>query len=231
MDAAVTDRTAMIAVLGEILDKSEISLEDMVRIGKKHGIPVMVDAAAERPDVPDIYIKAGVDLVTYSGGKCLRAPQCTGILLGRKDLVQAAFLNISPHHSLGRPMKVGKEEIMGALAAMEVWVHGRDHQAEWKEWERKLKYISDAITSIPAVTTRITLPERRSNMAPSLSISWDQGRVRITPQVVHEQLLAGEPSIHIPANGNDLSIMSYMMEPGDEIPVARRLQEILSRAV
>ena len=85
---------------------------------------------------------------------------------GRRELVEAAFLNISPHHSLGRPMKVGKEEIMGALAAMELWVNGRDHEAEWKEWERKLNYVSDAIRSVPTVTTKVTLPGRRSNDAP-----------------------------------------------------------------
>jgi D-glucosaminate-6-phosphate ammonia-lyase len=231
MEAAVNDHTAMIDVWGEVLEDSNISLEDMVSIGKKYGIPILVDAAAERPDVPDRYIMAGVDLVAYSGGKCLRGPQSTGLLLGRKDLVQAAYLNMSPHHALGRPMKVGKEEIMGLLAALELWIHGRDHKAEWKEWERKLKHISDAITSISTVTTEVRQPTRRSNVAPSLFIAWDQNVVKITPRELHEQLYEGEPAIDMPYSGRGMTIMSYMLEEGDEIPVGRRLNEILSQAI
>ena len=231
MEAAVNDHTVMIAVLGEILDRSDISLEDMVRIGKKHNIPVMVDAAAERPDVPNVYIKAGVDLVAYSGGKCLRGPQCAGLLLGRKDLVKAAFLNISPHHSVGRPMKVGKEEIMGTLASMEMWVNRRDHKAEWKEWERKLRYISEKVTSISTVKPEIILPQLRSNVAPRLSITWNQKMVKISPGEVRKKLFSGNPCIEMPASRNGMSIMSYMLEPGDEMPVGRRLYEVLSQAV
>lgn len=230
MEAAINDRTAMISVLGEILDQSEIPLEDMVSLGKKRGIPVMVDAAAERPDVPDRYVKAGADLVAYSGGKCLRGPQGTGILLGRKDLVKAAFLHVAPHHALGRPMKAGKEEIMGALAAMEMWVHGRDHKAEWKEWERKLDHISRAIAPVPSVGTKVNNPDLRSNVAPTLSIFWDRGVVKIAPREVSEQLYNGEPAIEMPFDENGLTIMSYMLEPGDEAQVGRRLREVLSNA-
>jgi len=231
MEAAINDSTAMISVLGEILDQSEISLEAMVSCGKKHGIPVMVDAAAERPDVPDRYIKEGADLVAYSGGKCLRGPQGAGILLGRKDLVKAAFLNVSPHHAVGRPMKVGKEGIMGTLAAMEMWVHGRDHKAEWREWERKLTSISNKINFIPSVFSKMNNPELRSNVAPTLSISWDQKIVKITPREASEQLYDGEPAIEMPFEDAGLTIMSYMLEPGDELWVGRRLYEVLSQAV
>jgi L-seryl-tRNA(Ser) seleniumtransferase len=231
MEAAANDRTAMIAVLGEILDQSEISLEDIIALGKKRGIPVLVDAAAERPDVPDRYIKAGADLVAYSGGKCLRGPQGGGILLGRKDLVQAAFLNISPHHALGRPMKAGKEEIMGTLAAMEMWVHGRDHKAEWQQWERTLDHIRQKIASIRSVVTKINSPTLRSNVAPTLSISWDQKAINITPREASDQLYSGEPAIEMPFEDTGLTIMSYMLEPGDEVQVGRRLAEVLSGAV
>ena len=231
MDARVSERTAMLDVWGEVLGDSAIKLNDIVSIGKKHGIPVMVDAAAERPDVPNCYIQAGVDLVCYSGGKCIRGPQSAGLLLGRKDLVQAAFLNIAPHHALGRPMKVGKEEIMGMLTAVEMWVHGRDHKAEWTEWERKLKYISDAVTTISSVKTEVQQPDRPSNNAPRLAITWDQNTVKISPQKVYEDLYDGEPGIEMPYSGRGMSIMSYMLEEGDEIPVAMRLKEILSKAV
>ena len=231
METKVSERTSMIDVWSEVLHRSTIKLADMVRIGKKHGIPVMVDAAAERPDVPNVYLEACVDLVCYSGGKCMRGPQSAGLLLGRKDLCQAAFLNISPHHALGRPMKVGKEEIMGMLAATEMWVNGRDHNAEWKEWDRKLKHISDAVTPIPTVQTTVVQPDRPSNYAPRLSITWDQNKVKISPREVNERLYNGDPGIEMPYNGKGMSIMSYMLESGDEVPVARRLKEVLSSAV
>ncbi len=231
MDAAINERTAMLPVLGDQSDRGNILLEDIVRLGKKHDVPVMVDAAAERPDVPNIYLEAGADLVAYSGGKCLRGPQSSGLLLGRKDLCQAAFLNLSPHHSLGRPMKCGKEEIMGLLAAVDLWINGRDHDAEWKEWLRRFEYITEQFSPIPSVKTEVVNPTMRSNDAPRLSITWDQVNVKITPGEVAKQLDEGEPRIQMPAGRNGMTIMSYMMEQGDEIAVAGRLREILSGAV
>ena len=231
MDAAVTGNTAMIAVLGEVLDRSTVKLEDAVAIGRKHGIPVLVDAAAERPDVPNIYIEGGADLVAYSGGKCLRGPQASGLLLGRKDLCRAAFLNVSPHHALGRPMKVAKEEVMGALAAIDLWINGRDHEAEWKEWERILAYIGDEIKGIPSVKTEKMLPHLRSNIAPTLAITWDEAIVGITSGEVRNQLLDGRPRIEMPGHRDGLLIMPYMMESGEEVMVAKRLKEVLNAAV
>ncbi|MFC1552013.1 aminotransferase class V-fold PLP-dependent enzyme [Candidatus Latescibacterota bacterium] len=231
MGKNVNDKTAMIAVLGEVLDTSSIKLEEIVRLGKKSGVPVLVDGAAERPDVPDRYIQAGADLVCYSGGKCLRGPQSGGLLLGRKDLVKAAYLNMAPHHSLGRPMKVGKEEIMGTLAAMEMWVNGRDHDEEWEEFLRKLNYIGDTVKTIDTVSAEIRLPTRRSNYAPTLLITWDQKIVKIAPGKVSDLLYEGSPGIEIPTNSRGMTIMSYMLEEDDEIPVARRLHEVLSSAV
>jgi len=229
MEAGVNDRTAMISVFGDVCDKGPIFLDDMVAIGKKYNVPVMVDAAAERPDVPNVYLQAGADVVVYSGGKCLRGPQCSGLVLGRKDILQAAFLNSAPHHALCRPMKVGKEEIMGLLAAVELWINGRDHEAEWSEWERRLHYISDCITIIPTVKTKVVLPGR-SNVAPTLSITWEQNNVKITPREIQKILLNGEPRIQVPLSGRGLSIMPYMMEHGEERTVGERLHEVLSSA-
>lgn len=229
MEAKVSDRTAMIDVFGHMCDGGPITLQDMVAIGKKYNIPVVVDAAAERPDVPNVYLQAGVDVAIYSGGKCLRGPQCSGLALGRKDILQAAFLNNAPHHALGRPMKVGKEEIMGLLAAVEMWINGRDHDAEWKEWEGWITTISDRITSIPTVTTEVAQPSR-SNVAPTLSIAWDVNTVKVTNRDVQKTLLDGEPRIQIPLRGDGLSVMPYMMSPGEDEIVARRLHEVLSGA-
>ncbi len=230
-EAAFSDKTAMICVLGDQSDRGAFMLDDIIRVAKKHNIPVFVDAAAERPDVPDLYLEAGADLVGYSGGKCLRGPQSSGILMGRKDLCKAAFLNLSPHHALGRPMKCGKEEIMGCLAALEMWINGRDHEAEWKEWLRRFDYISAALANIPSVRTEVVEPTMRSNYAPRLSITWEQDAVGISPDNVAFKLDEGVPRIQMSPSRNGMMIMSYMMEDGDEIPVASRLKEILTAAM
>ena len=231
MERAAGDKTAMIFVLGEALDNGRITFEEIVAIGKRHSIPVLVDAAAERPDVPNRYLQGGADLVAYSGGKCLRGPQSAGLLLGRKDLCRAAFLNMSPHHAFGRPMKVDKGEVIGLLTAVDMWVNHRDHKAEFREWERKLNYIGNRAAKIPTVTFTVNQPTRRSNVAPTMDISWDRSRVKITPDEANGQLSEGNPRIYMSLSGKGLSIMSYMMEKGDEVVVARRIAEVLSKAV
>ncbi len=232
MDRRAGAKTAAIYLLGEGLDGDPgITLEQVVTVGKKHGIPIIVDAAAEQPNVPNMYLRAGCDLVTYSGGKCLRGPQSAGLLLGRKDLIQAAFLNNAPHHAFGRPMKVGKEEIVGLVAAVDMWINHRDHAAERREFERKLNHIRDRVTVIPTVAAVINQPAGRSNVAPTMEISWDRNRVKIAPADAFTRLRDGDPRIFTSATAKGLYIMSYMMEKGDEIVVAKRIAEILSKAV
>ncbi|MFC1693189.1 aminotransferase class V-fold PLP-dependent enzyme [Candidatus Latescibacterota bacterium] len=229
MEAAINEKTAMIFVLGRSLDGERgpsIPLKEFVRIGKKYGVPVFVDASAERFDYPNSYIKTGVDLVAYSGGKHLEGPQCTGILLGRKDLIQAAIKNMAPNMGFGRPMKVGKEEIMGVLAAAELWSK-RDHDKEWKEMERMLQYIADQLKDIPSIVTEIVPPQGRSNHYPRLLINWDENIVRITPAEVRKQLHDGEPSIDCPGN----TVIPPTMRTGEEIFVGKRFREILSVAL
>jgi D-glucosaminate-6-phosphate ammonia-lyase len=228
--SAVNDRTAMITILGDSEDRNGVSLEEMVEAGKERGIPVLVDAAAERPDVPNYYLKKGVDVVAYSGGKCLRGPQCSGLALGRKDLLWAAWLNSAPHHALGRSMKVGKEEIMGLLAAVEMWVKHRDHKAEWNQWESWLQRISSEITQVPGVKSEVVTPGR-SNVAPTLSIRWDAQQVKINGPELKQQLNESSPRIWVPlGREGSISIQPYMMEPGEDQIVARRLRELLSAA-
>lgn len=229
LEAAIGEQTAMIAVFGDAGDRGTISVEEMARIGHKRGVPTFVDAAAERPDVPNRYIVEGADAVAYSGGKCLRGPQASGLVLGRKDLLQAAFLNGAPHHALARPMKAGKEEIMGLLAAVEQWVV-RDHEAEWKEWERRLRVIADAISDIPSIRTEVEQPGR-SNVAPVLAIRWDPDTVRMSPEEARKQLYEGDPRIEMPTNEGGLSVMPYMMEADEEVVVAGRLREVLEGVV
>lgn len=222
LEATLDSRTAMLATMGE---SAELPVAEMARIGHAHGVPLLVDAAAERPDVPNRYLAAGADAVAYSGGKCLRGPQASGLVLGRKELLQAAFLNGAPHHALGRPMKAGKEEIMGLLAAVEQWVR-RDHAAEWREWERRLAVIEAAVTAFPSVTTAIRQPGR-SNVAPVLRVSWEPEQLGLTGLELKRQLADGEPRIEVFASPDGFSIMPYMMEEGEDAIVARRCTEIL----
>ncbi len=224
--AALNERTAMLFVFGDAEERGQITVKEMAELGHEHGIPTFVDAAAERPDVPNWYLEQGADAVAYSGGKCLRGPQASGLVLGRKDLLQNAFLNGAPHHALARPMKAGKEEIMGLLAAAEQWVK-RDHKAEWKEWERRLGVITEAVKDVDSVTTAIRQPGR-SNVAPVLEINWDVKTVGMSGTDAASQLSKGEPRIELDGNANGISIMPYMMEEGEDEIVAARLGAVLN---
>lgn len=226
LEAAIGDDTAMLFVFGDAAERGQISVKEMADLGHDHGVPTFVDAAAERPDVPNWYLEQGADAVAYSGGKCLRGPQGAGLILGRKDLLQAAFANGSPHGSIGRPMKVDKEEIMGLLAAVEQWV-ARDHEAEWREWERRLQVISDAVTQFPSVATSVSQPGR-SNVTPHMSIAWDADAVGVSPTRVRELLSKGDPRIEISGGEGGLSVNPYMMEDGEEQIVSQRLVEALT---
>lgn len=224
--SALRPNTAMVMLLGETVPRHPLPLEEMVAAAHQKGIPVLVDAAAERLTIPNVYLSKGVDLVGYSGGKCFRGPQCSGLLLGRKDLVQAAWLNSAPHHAFGRSMKVGKEEIMGMLAAVEAWVK-RDHDAEWKQWEGWLATIREKVSSVPTVKTEILQPRGPSNYAPQLRIAFDPDKIGATGEEIAEALMAGEPRVVVPAGPNSLTVMPYMMMPGDDAIAAARIHQML----
>jgi len=224
--AAVGERTAMVAITGDQAHMGRISVEDTISVARERGVPCLVDAAAERPDVPNRYLALGADAVAYSGGKCLRGPQASGLVLGRKDLLQAAFLNSAPHHGVGRPMKAGKEEIMGLLAAVEAWVLGRDHAAEWRMWEGYLERIAAAVRALPSVTTTIRQPGI-ANVAPNLAITWEPAALACTPAQVHAALWDGEPRIGVHLIEGGVLVNPYMLEDGDAEIIARRLSELL----
>ena len=226
LEAAYSEKTAMIFLFGDASERGEISVKQMADSGRAHGVPTFVDAAAERPDVPNEYLSQGIDVVAYSGGKCLRGPQASGMVLGRKDLLQAAFANGCPNAYIGRPMKAGKEEIMGLLAAVEQW-GVRDHQAEWKEWERRLQVITDAVNAFKSVTTSVRTP-RPSNVAPHLTISWDAEKLGVSPPQVRQQLSESDPRIEMSGGADGVTINPYMMEDGEELIVAKRLTQAMS---
>lgn len=235
--AAFNAKTVMVMVLAGPGDRGPLGLDKLAPIAREHKVPVLVDAAAERLNIPNIHLRDGADLVAYSGGKCLRGPQAAGLLLGRKDLIQAAWIHSAPHHAFGRPMKAGKEEILGMLAAVEMWVQ-RDHRAEWAEWEGWLRTIAKAVTAVPGVTTEMLQPNSLSNNAPQLRIRWDGERLGVCGKTIEKTLLDGEPRIIVGGamghrrtgvKESSLTIMPYMMMPGDAAIVAGRVAALLAK--
>ena len=235
LEPAFNERTAMVYILGGPGDDGPLGTRAVSEVAKRKNVPVIVDAAAEILTMPNVHLQNGATAVAYSGGKCIRGPQAAGLLLGEKNLLQAAWLNSAPHHAFGRSLKVGKEEIMGMLAAVEMWVK-RDHQAEWKQWEGWLETIAASVKKIDGVTTRVTQPASLSNHSPSLIIQWDGARLGITGQELSKLMLDTEPRIILAgARGSrsgdpasSASILPYMMIPGDEKVVAERLYAALS---
>ncbi|MGH8247702.1 MAG: aminotransferase class V-fold PLP-dependent enzyme, partial [Gammaproteobacteria bacterium] len=235
LEGSFSPRTAMVYVLASPNDLGPFGLEPIAKAAHERGVPVFVDAAAEGL-TPEVHLSRGADLVAYSGGKAIRGPQCAGLLLGRKDLCYAAWLNSAPHHAFGRSLKVGKEEIIGMLTAVEMW-HKRDHAAEWKVWEARLAEIGRQVAKVPGVTTEVSQPTGLSNRAPQLRIKWDGGKLGISGKELFDELLAGEPRINL-ANStgtrrerlseSSVSVMPWMMHPGDEKIVAARLYQVLS---
>jgi D-glucosaminate-6-phosphate ammonia-lyase len=238
LESAFNERTAMVYILGGRGDDGPLGTRAISQVAKKWNVPVIVDAAAEILTLkPNVHLERGATAVAYSGGKCIRGPQAAGLLLGEKTLLQAAWLNSAPHHAIGRSMKVGKEEIMGMLAAAEMWVK-RDHKAEWRQWEAWLDYISERVKKIDGVTTQVRQPnEGLSNRSPGLTIQWDGAKLGITGTEVSKLLLDSEPRVVLAgtngmrpgAMASSASIVPYMMMPGDEKVVADRLHAALSK--
>jgi hypothetical protein len=180
-----------------------------------------------------VHLQNGATLVAYSGGKCLRGPQTGGLLLGRKDLVRAAWVHSAPHHGVMRALKVGKEDAIGMLMAVEMWLQ-RDHDAEWKRWSAWLDHIAQRVSSIAGVTTTVVQPNGLSNRTPSLRILWDRQKLGLAGDAVVRALLEGDPRIATAAAGGappltGVSVTPYMMAAGDERIVADRLHALLSK--
>jgi len=235
-EAALGPQTAMVMILScPAAEKGELSIENACAMARRKGVPVIVDAAAETLTIPNIHLAHGANMVAYSGGKCLRGPQAAGLLLGQKDLVRAAWINSAPHHAFGRSLKVGKEEIMGMLAAVEMWVK-RDHDAEWKQWQTWLDTIAEQATQVPGVTSEILPPEDLSNHAPRLRLHWDTARIGITGSEVEDILWHGQPRIAVNEGSgtrrdnrpSSLTIMPYMMMPGDDKIAAAAIRKLLA---
>jgi seryl-tRNA(Sec) selenium transferase len=233
LEKAINPRTAMIYIMtGPSNDKDkELSLEVIARIAKPHGVPILADAAAENLTIPPVHIERGATAVAYSGGKAICGPQCAGILLGPKDLLMSAWQAGAPHHGPGRDNKVGKEEIMGMLAAVEAWTK-RNHEAEWDLWLTRLNTIATKLKTIPGISTEIRMPTGLSNRAPSLRVSWDPNQFHITGEETAEQTARTKPRIAIGGGSGEgttfVSIVPSQMKQ-EQVPiVSDRLYGILT---
>ncbi|MGO9261865.1 MAG: hypothetical protein ACLQU1_37015 [Bryobacteraceae bacterium] len=244
-EAALGPKVAMVYVLaGTRAESGPLNYDTIYSIAKKKNIPVITDAAAEMLSIPNVHLQRGATMVGYSGGKAIRGPQCAGLLLGRKDLIQAAWVASAPHHGHGRTMKIGKEEIVGMLAAVEVWVK-RDHQAEDEMWTSWMNNIAGRVSKIDGVTTAVRQPRGLNNHSPGLSIGWDAAKFGITGQEMAHLLDTTDPRIVLSGGGGgggggrggrggrgadetSVSITAHMMAPGEDKIVGDRIHQILS---
>jgi seryl-tRNA(Sec) selenium transferase len=220
LDAALVEPVAMIALLGKDEASFPVRLEDFVARAKPLGIPILIDAASEHIARPDPYLSRGADLVIYSGGKFLRGPQTSGLLLGRKDLVQAAWRNASPHQAFARGMKVSKEDVIGVLTALEIWFERRDAAAELQRWNNDLAVIAGYLT-MPGISTEVIAPKGVVRV-PRLRVSWQ--RDDLTGEQVRLHLLDGEPRIMLDdmaVNQNSFEIDPFGLQPSEADQVGR----------
>jgi len=226
---AITENTAAIVLF--LGFGNEPSLEEVVEVAKKAKVPIIVDAAAELPPVSNLTepLKLGVDLIVFSGGKGLMGPQCTGLILGRKDLIEACALNGNPNSAIGRPMKVGKEEIVGLLTAIELFLEIGEEKM-LREWERQAKYVAETLQGIPHVDARCLFPDPRArpSIVPRAYITFD-GEFPMSSREVLEKLRNGHPSIEVRSIEKGIMVDPMTLADGEEWVVARRLREALTQ--
>ncbi|MFN8005104.1 MAG: aminotransferase class V-fold PLP-dependent enzyme [Acidobacteriota bacterium] len=239
LENAVNGKTAMMFFLNDSDPKGQIKAAQFVELAKKHNIPTLIDCAADVPPTENLwkFTKMGFDLVAFSGGKGLRGPQSSGLLLGRKELIEAARMNASPNgDTIGRGMKVNKEELVGMMAALEVYLK-RDEAAEWKEWERRAKLIIDSVTAVSKATKGEVYVPPVANHVPTVRIKWEKAALKLLADDVRKQMREGNPSIEITpgsspakAETQEFSVGVWQLQPGEAEIVAKRLREIFTAA-
>ena len=232
---AVNSKTAMMHFSNFANASGQINVDEWVKLAKEFAIPAFIDAAADTPPVSHLwdYANMGYDLIAFSGGKAIRGPQCAGLLIGRKDLVAYALLNNSPHEdTIGRSQKVGKEEIVGMIKALESYLND-DHESLNQEWQRRLDLISRKLSTLSGVTTSFFVPDV-ANHVPHMEIKWDQQRIKISPDDAIDVLRKSKPSIvlarsekHGVERRDALAMNSFMLQPGEDAIIADKLYELL----
>jgi L-seryl-tRNA(Ser) seleniumtransferase len=242
-EAAFNDRTVMTHFFNAA-EGGQIGREDWIRVAHAHNVPCFNDAAADVPPIANLwkYTQMGFDLVTFSGGKGIRGPQNAGLLLGRKDLIAAAYPNNSPNSdSVGRGMKVAKEQIVGMVAALD-WFLSQSDSAMEAEFRRRADKIAAQLKGVPTLEAKVVIPDTAANAIPHLLLKYDPQRVKIAASAVAAELRKGTPSIELnpatgkknsgglPSDENTVVVGVWMLEPGEELIVARRLREVLGKA-
>jgi L-seryl-tRNA(Ser) seleniumtransferase len=230
---AINPRTALMFFMNVAEAEGRIRREEWVTLARRHRIPTLLDAAADVPPLERLseYNRIGFDLVAFSGGKALRGPNDTGLLLGRRTLIEAAKRNTNPHcGTIGRMMKVSKEDMIALLAAVRRFVT-LDHQAEWREWERRIGVIEAAVAGVPTLQCERIVPPI-ANHVPHLLLSWDEKRLKLTRARLTRVLMESEPPIQIgrvSGTGDRGVLISVLtLQPGEEQIVADRLRAILT---
>lgn len=237
LESLINEKTAMLFFLNDADPRGQIKAAQFAELAKKHNVPTLIDCAADVPPTENLwkFTKLGFDLVAFSGGKGLRGPQSAGLLLGRKDLIEAARLNAAPNgDTIGRGMKVNKEEMLGMLAALEAYLK-RDEAAEWKEWERRAKLIIDTAMKVnPAIKGETYVPPV-ANHVPTVRLTWQKAAFNLTTEEVRKQMREGTPAIELTPGGSpakaetqEFSVGVWQLQPGEAEIVARRLREVLS---
>jgi len=232
---AINERTAAIAmVLSHNSLGHKVELDEMISVAHAAKLPLILDSAAEVPPAANLkkFVSMGADLVAFSGGKNLRGPQCSGLLMGRKDLVEAAYANSSPNNHFARIAKIGKEEIVGLLVAVEMALQ-RDEDKQRQEWTAMLNRVADRLKKVPGVRTEF-IPNLDYSHSPRLSVQWDEAARKLPLDRMMKHLREGTPSIEAsdmtkfrPA-WKGLGIFPYNLERGEEMVVANRIAEILT---
>lgn len=235
LESAINEKTAMTFFLNDSDPKGQIKAAQFVELAQKHNIPTLIDCAADVPPTENLwkFTKMGFDLVAFSGGKGLRGPQSSGLLLGRQPLIEAARVNAPPNgDTIGRGMKVNKEELIGMMAALEVYLK-RDEAAEWKEWERRAKLIIDSVTATSKAARGEVYVPPVANHVPTVRIKWEKASLKLLADDVRKQMREGNPSIEITPGGSpakadtqEFSVGVWQLQPGEAEIVARRLKEV-----
>lgn len=231
LDAAINERTAMMFFLNKADPDGQIRRQEWIEVGRQRGVPTFNDAASDVPPAERLreYVREGFDLVAFSGGKGLLGPQATGFLLGRADLIRAAQGAISPHGGVGRGMKVGKEEMLGALVALERYLRV-DHDAERKELDRRAAHVQRVLDGLRHVTTERHVPEI-ANRVPHVLVRWDAEALGLSTQRLVESLRAGDPPIWVSPMGEaGVRVSMWMLRGGEHEIVAARIRDLLTRA-
>ncbi|HUG82563.1 MAG TPA: aminotransferase class V-fold PLP-dependent enzyme [Bryobacterales bacterium] len=232
LEKAINEKTAMLFYVHLYEQRGKINRNHFIAAGKRHNVPVFNDAAAELPPVTNLsaIVGEGFDLVGFSGGKGLRGPQASGLLVGRKNLIDAAHKNNNPHSdTIGRAMKVGKEEIMGLLKAVEIY-RLRDHDHDQEQWRGFMERIAKMVGDVPSIQSEVYIPGPGGHPIPYLRVQWDQSKLGLTYSECSKALQEGEPRIDLNTTDNGLELASYNLFPGEERIVGMRLREVLLEA-